>query len=323
MRDLISIAFACDEGYAKHVAVVMRSILANAAVEDQHKFHVLTMGLTLESENHLREVANRGKATLQIHRVDAQHLAGFPEARHTLNTYLRLLLPELLSNHEKVLYLDADLIVLDSLQELWNYPIGNAAMAIAIDSTAIFQGEALSHFEALQLPKEHIYFNAGVLLLNLKVLRQINLLEQVRLWVTDHSHLMRHSDQDALNVLLAGKLVYFHLRWNLQVPLIAPVQFGWVCTKEQIEAVSKPAIVHYVTSRKPWCWEYKLPYQNLYFQYLAQTPWKNDLPSALTLHQWLCRLREEIDWGRAWIKFKVKQILSYCSKDKLRNYKLH
>ena len=310
MTNPISIAFACDEGYSKHVAVVMQSILVSAATEDRHEFHILTMNLSSDSENRLLEIATRGKATVRVHRLNAERLAGFPTASHPLETYLRLLLPELLPEYEKILYLDADIIVMDSLSKLWEFPLGDSSIAAAIDTISILKGMAiLEHFKALQLPEQHVYFNAGVLLLNLKVLREIQLFEIVKEWTHKHSNLMGNSDQDVLNAILAGSVSYFDLRWNLQAPLIAPIKLGWKCSKEHINAVSNPAIIHYITSRKPWRKEFKIPYQQLYFEYLSQTPWKDDIIAPLTFdlvwHRWM----EELDWAHQLVMSKIRLLI--------------
>jgi lipopolysaccharide biosynthesis glycosyltransferase len=309
MANLISIAFACDDLYTKHVAVVIQSIFANAAPENRHEFHVLTMGITPESEMRLIEVATSGGATMLVHRVDPKLLAGFTATYVTLDSYIRLLLPEVLPNHDKVLYLDADLIVMDSLRELWETNIENFAAAAARDGMTITKGPDLEHFEAFNFPKEHIYFNAGVLLLNLKVLREMQLLERVKVWAEKNSHLMKHNDQDALNVILAGQIVHCHLRWNLQAPLIAPIQLGWKCSQEHEKAVSNPAIIHYVTNRKPWRKEFKLPYQSLYFKYLAQTPWKEDTIDPFTADLVWQRCLEELEWGRKLVMSKIRRLI--------------
>ena len=308
MANPISIAFACDDLYTKHVAVVIQSIFANAALEDRYEFHVLTMGIKPESERRLVEVATRGGSTLRVHKVDANLLSGFTVTYITLDSYIRLLLPEVLPNHDKVLYLDADLIVMDSLRELWDTNIENFAAAAARDGMTITKGPDLEHFEAFNFPKEHVYFNAGVLLLNLKALREMQLLEIVKVWADKNSHLMKHNDQDALNVILAGKIVNCHLRWNLQAPLIALIKLGWKCSQEHETAVSNPGIIHYVTNRKPWRKEFKLPYQSLYFKYLAQTPWKEDA-DAFTVDLIWQRCQEELEWGRKLVMSKIRWLI--------------
>jgi lipopolysaccharide biosynthesis glycosyltransferase len=310
MVNPIVIAFACDEGYSKHVGVVMQSILANATMADRHEFHILTMNLSLDAENRLLEIATRGKATILVHRIDASLLAGFPTGSLPLETYLRLLLPDLLPEHEKILYLDADLIVMDSLSKLWNFSIGTNAIGATIDTIAILKGAAiLDHLKALQLPEQHVYFNAGVLLLNLKVLRDLRLLEIVKEWTQRYLSLMINSDQDVLNAILAGSVSYFDLRWNLQAPLIAPIKLGWKCSTEHVKAVSDPGIIHYVSYRKPWRKEFKLPYQSLYFKYLAQTPWKDDEIDPFTADLVWQRCQEELEWRRKLVMSKIRRLI--------------
>jgi len=285
----IQIAFACDDGYARHVAVVMRSIFTHAHPDDRHEFHVLTMGLTTETESRLYEVANDGGASLEIHHVDRSRLEGFPEKSHTLNTYLRILLPELLPVTPRILYLDADLLVFSSLAELWQLDLSGAIMAAATDASYLFGGISLAHFQRLGLHPSNRYFSAGVLLMNLNKWSEGDATSLIRSWASEYSQLMTHSDQDALNVILAGQVMPLHLRWNLQVPLIEPVKYGWNCTREMAEAVAQPGIVHYTGSAKPWHREYPAPYQNLYFHYLAETPWKGQLPPPMTIAQRLRR----------------------------------
>lgn len=309
MDNLISVAFACDENYAKHVAVVIKSIFANALESDKHEFHILTMGLSLETTERLQQVVDVGDAILQIHHINPQPLTKLPENRHTLNAYLRLFLPEIIVSKDKVLYLDADLLVFDSLRKLWHFPLENFLVAATVDSSVYLGGIAIEHFKALELPPEHHYFNSGVLLLNLKKLRETNLFDKVVAWAQQKSHLMKHSDQDALNALLLGNVAYFHPRWNLQVPMIYPVWFGWGYTQEQVEAVANPAIIHYVTKRKPWNLEYKLPYKRFYFHYLAQTPWRNDPTSRLTVRKQLNRVGEELEWFYNWGRFQIKRVM--------------
>lgn len=309
MNDPILIAFSCDEGYSRHVGVVMQSILANAAAGDRHDFHILTMNLSQNAENRLVKIATQGKATVRVHRVDAGRLEGFPTASLPLEAYLRLLLPDLLPEYEKILYFDADLLVLDSLCKLWDVSLRDSAVGAAIDSITILKGTGLEHFKALQLPEGHLYFNSGVLLLNLRVLREMQLLKTMKEWAAEHSDLMIYSDQDALNVILAGNVSYFHLRWNLQAPLIAPIKLGWKCSQEHIKAVSDPAIIHYVTNRKPWRKEFRLPYQSLYFKYLAQTPWKDDEIDPFTADLVWQRCKEELEWRRKLVMSKVRRLI--------------
>ena len=310
MSSPIQIAFACDDGYARHVAVVMRSILSNADPESRHEFHVLSMGLSGESESRLRQVAEgSGISTLSLYQVERERLNGFPESRHTLNAYLRLLLPELLPTTSKVLYLDADLLVFSSLESVWETDLTDMIVAMATDASYLFGGAALPHFARLGLKNGERYFNSGVILINLDAWRKSDAAAHICSWIMNHHHVIKYPDQDALNVVLAGKVAEIHLRWNLQVPLIDPVKYGWGCTREMAEAVVDPAIVHFVTNRKPWLREYPLPYQDLYLRYLAETPWGEEKPQPLSLRQRSVRMARQAGNGYRWARSTVRGVL--------------
>ena len=305
MKDLISIAFTCDEKYVKHVGVVIQSIFTNAAAEDRHEFHIVARGnLTKKSEERLYEVVAKGKAKLFIHQIDINLVAGMPEIHYyPLEVYFRIFLPQILRDCEKVLYLDSDIIVLVSLQELWDINIEEYALAATSDISTIFGGQDYSNtLKTLQLPEEYVYFNSGVLLLNLKMMREMQLPKKTQEWILSNKDLIWCPDQDALNVMMADKYKYIHLRWNLQVTLITLFEYGKRYNQEQIEAVASPAILHYISERKPWRREFKLPYKNLYFQYLVQTPWKEEPLEPITIYKVWRRLLAELSWiYRRWI----------------------
>ncbi|MDB9487749.1 glycosyltransferase family 8 protein [Dolichospermum circinale CS-537/01] len=308
MKEPISIALSCDEKYAPYAAVVIKSIFGSAKRGEEYEFHILSTGLSEKVKSNFREIAEFHNSSLKIYQISPERLASFPEGVHTLNTYLRLFLPEILPEYDKIIYLDADVLVLDSLQEIWDYPLKNL-LGVVPDAISYLRGSALDHFKDLRLPSTHIYFNAGLLLINLKLAREIGFLEQTICWVKTNSHLMRFSDQDALNAVFAGQVSYLHQRWNLQIPLINPVLFGWSFTEEQVDAVANPGIIHY-TSNKPWHREYKLPYRKLYFLYLSQTPWDgSNLLPHYSFSKKIHRIWEEFNWLYKYSVSKIRQLL--------------
>ena len=307
--DPIHIALATDDNYARHAGVVIASVLANANVGERHHFHIFTLGLSDLSIRNLSAVASHSDSELSFYVCDRSELAGFPEGRHTLNANLRLKIPDLLPDLKKILYLDSDLIVLDTLRDLWELDLGDHAVGAALDSIFFFKGGAPYYWEHLGLPHEARYFNSGVLLMNLEAWRRENLFVSIREWVNKNGHLLQFPDQNALNVVLAGRVKYLHLRWNVQVPLIRPVIYGWGCSEEQAEAASNPAIVHFVTGRKPWVFDYKLPFKKEYYLYLNQTPWANEIRPKPELKQFIRRIEEEIQHWHYKLRYFVRKLL--------------
>ena len=191
---------------------------------------------------------------------DQDKVRTFPrkEADHvSLATYYRLFLPALLPVAlNKVLFLDADMIIRADIMDLWTTPIEEYSLAAIENPNSNYLKVPLS------IPLSAKYFNAGVLLINLQYWRQHAITQQLTAYIKKHdSNLICH-DQDALNAILWNKYKVLPPEWNL-------------IEKNQ---VISPKIIHYVGARKPWHLRNKHPYRAAYFKYLRKTPWKNYSP---------------------------------------------
>lgn len=268
----INVAFAFDEAYAAHGATAILSLLLNSNEKDEICIYIIDTGLSDDSKNRLSSIVS-GYAALHFLNVPSTFFDGFPTSRHAASTYARLALGQLLPNVKQVIYLDSDIVVLDSLLELANIDISDYVVAAAPDAMSFFQGEALEYWKSIKLPEEATYFSAGVLLINLDNYRLEGTLEKIRRWTIDNSEKMLHSDQTALNAVLWDRVKLVNLRWNLQTPIVAPVVYGWGCTLEMHNAVNNPAIIHFTTNQKPWIKRYKVHFSDKYWKYRNQLNW--------------------------------------------------
>ena len=178
-NNCIHIALATDDNYARHAGVVITSVLANASEGESHHFHVFTLGLSDLNIANLHSLVSSRVDRLTIHLVDIGELRGFPESTHTLNAYLRLKIPDLLTGLRKILYLDSDLVVMDSLRELWELDLEDSLAGATFDSMYFFRGEATEYWKEVGLPEGVKYFNSGVLLMNLEAWRKEDAFEQL------------------------------------------------------------------------------------------------------------------------------------------------
>jgi len=166
-------------------------------------------------------------------------------------TFARLLIPEVLPIHvSKVLYLDADLLILDDLTSLWNCELGNAALGAVTDSDAAANQRRLQ----LEAPAEYpggaggaiggcTYFNAGVLLIDLARWREEQVSKRAMQFMREHPDTAL-ADQDALNVACVGQWKMLDDRWNRQRhdPL------GYL----KMAPERRPSIMHFAGKWKPW-----------------------------------------------------------------------
>lgn len=289
--EVIKVALAFDEGFAVHGATAIQSILANRAVEDKLHICVIDIGLSPDSRQKLEQLVTPSAELTLLH-PSFEFFEGLPTTNHHFSTYARMAIGELLPDIKKILYLDSDLVVVDSLATLWNTDVSDFVAGVVPDSMSLFRGTAMEYWRSIGLPETATYFSAGVMLLNLDAWREEAILQRSREWIETNALRMAHSDQSALNAVLHDRVRLLDLRWNLQTPLIPPVKYGWGCTQEMHDAVQSPAIVHYVTGRKPWKQQYRVPMADLYWKYRFTLDW-DFVAGSFSTSEFTSRCREE------------------------------
>jgi lipopolysaccharide biosynthesis glycosyltransferase len=188
--------------------------------------------------------------------------------------YYRLLLPDLLYQMDKVLYLDTDVIIRDSLEELYNREFGDSWLIGAHDVSVNY---VRWHFfyslskNPLNLKREK-YINSGVLLMNLKRLRDANLKET---WIKlSKIQGLPTYDQDILNHTCMDKISFFPIKYNycaVKKQNYERMRDENIITEEEYSDVQNNNIIiyHYLGKHKPWLAEY--PASDIWWEYAKMT----------------------------------------------------
>jgi lipopolysaccharide biosynthesis glycosyltransferase len=275
----IKVIFGVDGSYSQHLAVTLLSLLEN---NPGNRFDILVVTLNMgrDDRDRIAALACRfSNVNLAFQPFDFDRYRHFRTDNHISHaSYLRIFLPEILPESvEKVLYLDCDLVVRRDIAPLWARELGPEVLAAAHNPFFVRQDD-------LEMPPGADYFNAGVLLINLKRWRQLDGTAQlVRFIEAHHDHLWAH-DQDALNAVFCGQISELAPQWNFQTSML------W-CEPEALslnyagfrKLLEDPAIVHYTTPSKPWHFNNLHPYKQTYFRYLARTPYRDQVVRRVTL----------------------------------------
>jgi lipopolysaccharide biosynthesis glycosyltransferase len=272
----VRVLFCCDPGYFQHMAAALISLLEHnhtRAVE----VHLIASRRDNALENRLATIIEGFPGT-QLHIHDfawAQNMRWHTSHHITRDAYLRLFAANVLpASIDRILYLDADLLVLADLGPLWEVELGDNALAAVPDPFG--QGRR----EALGLPSQATYVNSGVLLLNLARWRSTAALERLSAYIEQEGDRLEYHDQDAINAVFAGEIKVVDYRWNVQARLWRLPRGEAPSDPEAVEhAMRNPAILHFTTLRKPWLWVMPTPHKDLYWQYLRRTPWCNATPA--------------------------------------------
>lgn len=246
----INIVFAIDDNYARHCAVAINSILDNANPNQKFNFFIICGdNLSLKNRALFSKYCNEN-ISFEYLSVNESDFSFYPLNRDHISiaTYYRLALQDLLPNNiEKVIYLDADLIVLDNIAKLWDIDLEDNYIAGALDEGGILQ------IRRLGLPLSHNYINAGICVMNIKKMREMNLKHSYAEALYKNYDLITLQDQDILNITFVNKIKKIPLRWNVQSRFYKPNELEYAFSQKELEeAALMPAIIHYSDREKPW-----------------------------------------------------------------------
>lgn len=287
----ITLACAADDRYAPFCAALLHSVLERHAPRQVRMHFLHRPAFSQASRRRLDELAARFGATIHRIEISDARLDGLPTLdRIGAETWFRVLLPELLPDVERVLYLDADALVVDDLGPLWETPMGEHAVAAVAN---VFEPWHAQRPVELGLPPGVPYFNAGVLLMNLAAWRAQDLGNKLLAYARAHAQSLTWSDQDALNAVLGPGHLTLHPRWNCQNSI-----FYWPSARDVFgdaqvdEALGRPAIVHFEGPgpAKPWHYLNGHPYRDEYWRHLRATPFPVPAQEGRTLGNVLRRL---------------------------------
>ena len=266
LNNSLNVFFAVDKNYLIHFTVTLASLLENnkdlnISVYIIHDF---------EDINQLEEVVfyfnSRYKVNINLIYVDNTIFDNFQITLYISKaTYFRLLFADILpANIMSGLYLDCDTVVTGSLRELINLDFTNTQIN-QDDNSILAVCDKNEKTEIDRLSKmgiqTNMYFNAGVMLINLKQWRIENVSDKLIDIANKFKEQLIWWDQDVLNIFFKNKCGRLKNTYNeFPTKLLSNV----------------PIIIHFSGSSKPWHYFNNHPYKSIYWKYLYITPFKNE-----------------------------------------------
>ena len=296
---MIEVAMATDDKYAQHAAAVVHSLLQwNTPSKLRFNFvHGSDSTAGIEKLGSMIRAAGAQYRAVPIpatwlQRLDAQNYYG-------LYAWLRMLLPELLPDCPRVLYLDSDVIVCDNLEELWSTDLQDKLLGAVMNP--FYPHQKPRHLEPLGITDHSHYFNSGMLLMNTTRLREEGWVEKLVRFAAGNRERILFPDQDTLNAVLGDRWLPLHPRYNAQAAIFdlhaRDLPFPPEVSRQ---AQREPAIIHFNSSLKPWLHSCQHPRRQLYWQHLRQTPWRNARPQEFRWRNLVLRLLPYRAYRLAW-----------------------
>ncbi len=304
----IPVVFSINNGYVKQLATVIMSILKNSNAK--FEFNVLHRDITCDNIKKLESMLKTySNAEIRFYNISDylknQNLENFMSRRKDYNyisieTYFRFFIPDIFNQYDKVIYLDSDILVFSDLFDLYNIDLKNnylgaiqdTFLELAVDNpkikTSLHPKFSYSeYFKKYLHKKNNKYFNAGILLFNVKKMREDNITLKLFEFALKNSPL-EFQDQCVLNAVLENSTTYIDYRWNILKDLKSYINL--FSKKKKIifeEYYKNPYIFHYVWHNKPWLIhdDYNYSFVNEWWKHYKMTPFldKKDLETYKTI----------------------------------------
>jgi lipopolysaccharide biosynthesis glycosyltransferase len=260
--DPVGIALASNERYFPGLYCAVTSALSQLDVARKVDLKVLDGGISSTSRDTLSRFIDRVGEHVRLEFVTVDDSI-FRDATlgpaESYMTYCRILLPCLL-DVPRLIYLDCDALVFRDLSELFDLqlPSGKILAAVRDSETLSLGDDSQIVTDAMKLPAQGVYFNCGVMLMNLDELRRENFMEQSLAFLRTWSGHYRFHDQSAINFLLHGRIHELPESWN---------RAAWRFNKQSDNNLN--CVLHY-TSSPPWLRETPGPAQVLFERFATE-----------------------------------------------------
>lgn len=250
----MNILVTLNSNYIKQLIVMINSILKSNS-NDNINLYIAHKELTKEDFSKIKAYVDKERCRVISVKVTDEMLKNAPVTkRYPREMYFRIFAAQFLPKSlDRILYLDPDLVVINSLDELYNMDFeGNYYIA----SSHVNKGmQKLNEFR-LEMDKDSPYINSGVMLMNLTLLREDQNIECVFEYIEKNKNRLLLPDQDVLSGLYGGKtktvnsLIYNLSDRYLKLHNMKPKNFN---NRVDLEWVKEnTVIIHYCGRNKPW-----------------------------------------------------------------------
>lgn len=328
-KNNIAIAFAANDAFVPYMSTMIYSVIVNGSKNNNYDIVILQSDIGCGNQQKLREMASPFE-NVSLRIIDVtQNVEGYTffvgnKENFTKESYYRLLLPELMEEYKKVLYLDGDMVALTDVAELYQTDVEGYLLASSRDLCGMIDYyNPLTDLrkyrnKSLNLKDPDNYFIAGMLLINVPEFRKQYTTKYLLEFATSRD--WRQHDQDVLNVLCEGRVKLVSAAWDVMIPEFHAYLPERLQTELE-ESMENMKILHFGGRRKPWlCMD--APFSEYFWRYAAQTPYIQEIirrriesdcgvysvRSAMEREFWAGKAgaRYILKYIRAWLAYKLR-----------------
>ncbi|MCM1363684.1 MAG: glycosyltransferase family 8 protein [Faecalibacterium sp.] len=255
-----------NSNYITPLCVMLKSLMLSNP-NGNFDLYVAHSSLTENDFNLIDKSIDKCRTAVHSIEVDPKILDSAPVLKRiSKETYYRLLITDYLPKEvDRILYIDPDTVVINDISEFYNIDFGDCVLAAA-SHTGPFR-EFLNR-PRFRYPKGHRYFNAGIIMFNVDMMRKLVNINDIFDYIRRHEKWLFLADQDVLNGMFNDKTLFVdECIYNLDEKTVSHnkkrvTDLDWVR--------KNTVIVHFNGSYKPWKPNYRGILAPLYFEYKEQ-----------------------------------------------------
>lgn len=278
----MNILYTLNDKFVPQVAAGICSVCENNKDIDNITFYLISKEISDENKKKFVEFGKKYNREVIIKELgDIKNYFDFEFDTTGWNSIVlaRLVLDKFLpDNIDKVLYLDGDTIVRGNLKELWSINLDKYVLGASIEPTVDKERKKNLGLESKP------YYNAGVLLVNLKKWKEIKAGKVILDYYKENNGKLFANDQDAINgslndyiYTLLPKYNFYNIFYQYPYKFLKKLMGAVKYIEKDVfeECVRNPVIIHYLGEERPWREGNHHKYKKDYLKYLYMTPWKD------------------------------------------------
>jgi len=263
---MYNIVYSTSDMYAPFMATSLYTLLSNNDNLSDVIIHILSNDITEKNKNVISKICEDYQAKCQYY--DMQPIICDLKKRKAKlgfnpSSFIRIYLGEVLPEEvDRVLFIDSDTYVQNGIKELYELDLQGKFIGMVYDQPifSVFMNEA-------KLDDEIGCFNAGVMLLDLKLWRENRIQGKLLDYFFEENRIFLAEDQSVINAVLAPETFVLDYKYNAMVYIFCwsykkfcemNYEIGKKTKEEFYEAQNKPVIIHFngpshVRPWEKWC----------------------------------------------------------------------
>lgn len=274
--DKIPVVFATNENYAPYAGVAITSLIENASEKFFYDIYIFYTELSDDIISRFQSMCGKNYTVtcLDVNEYLSGTVELYENFHYSKEMYYRIIIPRVLPQYNKAIYLDCDIVVLGDISEFYNFDIDGYVLGAMRD----IQHYASVRYviDTLKIPID-TYINSGVLLINCKTFREMEIEKKCKEVLNESNIKFRYPDQDLINIVCRGSIKLLDQRWNYvwqynfkrfnrpKLDLDEDGENKYLALKNGIK------IIHYTSNIKPWN-NYNTYLSKYEFDYARKTP---------------------------------------------------